>query len=138
MNFAPVIIGAVLGALSAGPAPGAGVLLCDPWHCRSSPYFPPPIVPVRPPVVFLPAPYPPLGPDYPANPPQRPQERPQDPPHVAQAPPPARSPPPPSRHETAQQKDIEDSIEAFCDGHPDEQFCGKLGAWLRAHPNNRR
>jgi hypothetical protein len=96
-----------------------------------------PLAPAQPPGLrhSYAAPYAPLG-----NPPQRPDPPtalapPPDPPR---APPPARRPPPPSRQETAQQKDIETSIEAFCDGHPDEQFCGKLGAWLREHPNNRK
>jgi hypothetical protein len=135
MNLAPLIAGIVLGALSAGPAPGAGVLLCDPWGCRSSPYWPPVPVPVRPPVAFLP---PGPGPEVYTAPPQRRTEALPDPPPLSQAPPPPRSPRPPSRQEAAQQADIEASIEAFCDGHPDEQFCGKLGTWLRAHPNNRR
>jgi hypothetical protein len=31
-------------------------------------------------------------------------------------------------------KEIEDDILAFCDEKPDTPFCGKLGAYLRAHP----
>jgi hypothetical protein len=52
MNLAPIIAGVVLGALAATPAPAEGVLLCSPWGCRSSPYIPPPIVPVSPPVIW--------------------------------------------------------------------------------------
>jgi hypothetical protein len=56
MNLAP-IAGAVFGALAATPALAGGVLMCDPWHCRSTPYFPPPIVPVGPPVISTQIPY---------------------------------------------------------------------------------
>ena len=32
-------------------------------------------------------------------------------------------------------REIEADIMDFCDGHPDEKFCGKLGLWLRQHPD---
>ena len=33
--------------------------------------------------------------------------------------------------------EIEHDILDFCDAHPDETFCGKLGAYLRSHPQPR-
>jgi hypothetical protein len=160
MNLAPVMIGAVLGALGATPAPAGGVLICTPFGCRSSPYFPPPIVLTRPPVIWQqaspgrPQPFPPLGPDepppaYPLAPPVprglRPSYAPPPPPlgnppqwrqpPQAEAPPRVDSTPaPPSRREAQEQHAIEADIMQFCDAHPDEAFCGRLGAWLRAHP----
>jgi hypothetical protein len=41
-------------------------------------------------------------------------------------------PPPDDGH-----KEIENDIMAFCDNHPDEPFCGKLGKWLREHGDQR-
>lgn len=49
------------------------------------------------------------------------------------APPPAPSAPPPQRD--ALSREIEADIMKFCDSHPDELFCGKLGLWLRQHPD---
>jgi hypothetical protein len=49
------------------------------------------------------------------------------------APPPAPAAPPPQRD--ALSSEIEADITEFCDGHPDEKFCGKLGLWLRQHPD---
>jgi len=49
------------------------------------------------------------------------------------APPPAPAAPPPQRD--ALSREIEADIMEFCDGHPDEKFCGKLGLWLRQHPD---
>ena len=48
---------AALCAASAAPAPAqaGGVLLCSFYGCRSSPYFPPPVVAVSPPVVAIPS-----------------------------------------------------------------------------------
>jgi hypothetical protein len=147
MNLAPIIAGIVFGALSAGPAPAGGVLLCDPWGCRSSPYFPPPIIAVQPPVVFLPpgpGPLPPgvdpsrLRRDLPP-PPLRPGALYPSP--VPQAAPPPqlshRLPAPPpalSKQEVQDQHEIEDGIMEFCDHSPDTPFCGRLGSWLRTHP----
>ncbi len=45
---------AAIGA--ASPADAGGVLLCNWLGCRSSPYFPPPVVVAYPPAVFMPPP----------------------------------------------------------------------------------
>jgi hypothetical protein len=129
INIAPIIAGAILGALGAVPAPAGAVLYCGPFGCVSSPYFRPPIIQVPPPVVYQDSrPPPPYAP---------PQRRQPDRPRVDSTPP----PPPPSRRaealpppKTAQELEIEGSIMDFCDAHPDEGFCTKLGSWLRAHP----
>jgi hypothetical protein len=47
-----------------------------------------------------------------------------------QAPPPASEP-----QRDALSREIEADIMEFCDKHPDEKFCGKLGLWLRQHPD---
>jgi hypothetical protein len=110
------------------------VLLGPPPYPPLGPDVSPPAYPLAPPAprglrpTYAP-PYPPLG-----NPPQWRQP---DPPRVEStpAPPRASSPPPrPSRREADEHREVEQSIEAFCDAHPDEAFCGKLGAWMRAHP----
>jgi hypothetical protein len=174
-----------LGAgLITGPAWGGGVLMCDGYHCRSTPYFPPPIIYTRPPVistyrgpppppaaVFIPNShgctqgvdiYPPGWPrdlpppeGYRRNPNPCPGPTAYD--HaVAQAqarglpipPPPGRQQaqaPRPSRpnvevpppDEVDQQAEIEGDIMAFCDKNPDQSFCGKLGSYLRKHPDRR-
>lgn len=57
-KLAVALVGlAALAAASAAPAPAraGGVLLCNEYGCRSSPYFPPPVVAVSPPVVYVPA-----------------------------------------------------------------------------------
>jgi len=46
------------------------------------------------------------------------------------------APPPPQRD--ALSREIEADITQFCDGHPDESFCRKLGLWLRQHPEAQR
>ncbi len=59
-------------------------------------------------------------------------------PNVAapQAAPPPAAPGPPQAD--ALSREIEADIIAFCDRHPDESFCAKLGLWLRQHPNAQR
>jgi hypothetical protein len=56
------------------------------------------------------------------------------------APPPApnvaAAPPPPQRD--ALSREIEADIMQFCDRHPEESFCAKLGLWLRQHPDPAR
>ena len=47
---------------------------------------------------------------------------------------PARNAAPPPQRD-ALSREIEADIMEFCDGHPDEKFCGKLGLWLRQHPD---
>jgi hypothetical protein len=158
INLAPIIAGALLGALAATPAPAGAVLLCSPYGCVSSPYFRPPIVPVGPPVIWRasptpgrPLPYPPLGPDepppaYPLAPAQPPGLRPtpappypplgnprqwQQPPQAEALPPPQAAPSP---REQQEQHAIESDIMAFCDVHQGEAFCGRLHHWLRDHP----
>jgi hypothetical protein len=133
--IAPVI------PLPAPPLFSSGaVLLCNPFGCRSSPYIPPPPVYVPPLVIYSPQPTQPPGP--------RPFYRPapgQPGPPVAAIPPPAMPAPPPGAAAPApppglphqDQQEIEASILDFCDAHPDESFCTKLGAYLRAHPQTR-
>jgi hypothetical protein len=158
MNIGAVIAGIALGFLSTAPRSYAGgVVYCYPnGYCRSQPYFTPPIIPVGPPVVQqwsgVPDPKYPLAPPFPpgmrpsiaapypplSNLPQ--YQEPPSPPPVAALPPPhhdVRPSPPPPRNpprKTAEEKEIESSIMDFCDAHPDEAFCGRLGAYLRKHP----
>jgi hypothetical protein len=54
-------------------------------------------------------------------------------PSPSTAPPPAPTAPAPQRD--ALSREIEADITEFCDSHPDEKFCGKLGLWLRQHPD---
>jgi hypothetical protein len=130
----------LLAALAAfsSPAMAGGVLICNPWGCRSTPYFPPPIYIRAPfvisdyrPAVRLPPPYPPLGPEnppppaYPLAPERPPGLRPSYPPPY----PPLGNPP-----KGAEEKGIENDILAFCDAKPDTPFCGRLGEYLRSHP----
>jgi hypothetical protein len=115
-----------------------GVLICNPWGCRSTPYFPPPIFIQPPPIISdyrpatrLPPPYPPLGPEtppppaYPLAPERPPGLRPSYPPPY----PPLGNPP-----KGAEEKGIENDILAFCDAKPDTPFCARLGEYLRSHP----
>jgi hypothetical protein len=127
MNIAQAILGTVLSFAQ----PTGAVLLCNPYGCRSSPYYPPP--------VYLPAPR--VSPPVPAQVTAPPRYRPPrggapiSRPNV-QVPPPDDSRPEPLPDREA--KVIEGDIMVFCDNHPDEQFCGKLGAYLRAHPESKR
>ena len=145
MNLPAFIAGAILNFVP--PIYGAGgVLLCNEFGCRSSPYFPPPIVSVAPPVVYMPANPPVRRPPPPAynGPPGPPAQvyapNPNGGPAVRVFPPGALGPrytqprrdPPPQRD--AEAAEIEGDITAFCDAHPDEPFCGKLGHYLRTHP----
>jgi hypothetical protein len=130
INIAPLIAGALLGGFGIAPPPafGGGVLYCNVYGCTSSPYFRPPIVPTSPPVVIVPPPLaiPPAPPPVVAAP---------DPPPRVD-PTPRRADPPPrlSKREQQERAGIEQDITTFCDAHPDEQFCGRLGQWLRSHP----
>ena len=138
VNIANLIAGALLGGIAIAPPPAAGgaVMYCNVYGCTSSPYFRPPIVPAGPPVVFTPPPLaiPPARPQVyaPAPPldPPRPRAEPPTPPPPPHAIPPAA----PTKTERREQAAIEQDIMAFCDAHPDEQFCGRLGEWLRTHP----
>lgn len=59
---------------------------------------------------------------------------------VVPAPQPYYPPLPPQQHPrprpTAEEADLKGEILAFCDHHPEERFCGKLGAWLQQHPES--
>jgi hypothetical protein len=173
----------VLNAIAFGLSlvhPAGGVLLCNQYGCRSSPYFPPPIIYTRPPVIstyrgpppppavaFIPNSHgctqgvdiyppgwdrrlpPPVG--YRRNPVPCPGPTTDDlaaaqaqarglppPPRQAMAPRPSRpnvEVPPPDGVD--QKSEIEGDIMAFCDKNPDESFCGKLGTYLRQHPDRR-
>jgi hypothetical protein len=188
MNLFGTIV-AGLGMLAGSPALGGGVLVCDRFHCRSSPYFPPPIIYTRPPVIstyrgppppefvpfrpFVKEPscsdgvdiYPP-GWDRSLPPPEgyrrratpcpgptasdlaaaRDQARGLPPPYprreAAAVPrtsrPDVAVPPPDAEEEAASKAEIEQNIIDFCDKNPEEQFCGKLGAFLRKHPDRRQ
>jgi hypothetical protein len=49
------------------------------------------------------------------------------------------APPPPAQpQQDALSREIEADIIQFCDRHPEESFCTKLGVWLRQHPEARR
>ena len=134
-------LGVVAAALIASPAFAGGVIVCGPFiGCIGSPYFPPvPPIAAYPPVIIQgyypppdPAPLARVRPNYPVYPLDRRAE-----PYRA---PPVRNqrvaPAPPQRD--AASNEIEADIMAFCDGHPDEPFCGKLGAWLRKHPRSQQ
>jgi hypothetical protein len=57
-------------------------------------------------------------------------------PHVRREPP--RAPQGrPSPRDAQAQAEIEHEIMDFCNANPDEAFCGKLGEWLRSHPQAR-
>ena len=135
--------------IASGPVYGGGVLLCNEYGCRSSPYFPPPIVRVGPPVVYMPA-----------NPPEMISPRLRLPPPAGVTTAPVRPAYPPARvaRPTAQSApasplrsrpdvpvpdpeaaEVQDGILAFC-GQPDhssEPFCVKLGDYLAKHPEAR-
>jgi hypothetical protein len=115
-----IILGAAL-AISCTGAHAGGILMCDQFHCRSVVEFPPPIILPFPPVLST------QRPVYRAPPPPL-QLAPRPPPRYAQ------QPQPPDADEA---KGIENDIEGFCDQHPDEQFCSRLGKWLRDHPRGR-
>ena len=55
---APIALATVALATfaAATPAAAGGVLLCNWLGCRSSPYFPPPVIVAYPPAVFMPPP----------------------------------------------------------------------------------
>jgi hypothetical protein len=142
---------------SIATAHAGGVLLCNEYGCRSQPYFTPPIYAVGPPAVYMPANPPgprPLPPAYngPIGPPApvyapgpngpvrvyppgalgaQPHANPR---HASR--PDVQVPPPdgPSRKD-AEADAIEQDITGFCDTHPDEPFCGRLGEYLRKHPD---
>jgi hypothetical protein len=139
INIAPLIAGALLGGIGIAPPPafGGGVLYCNIYGCTSSPYFRPPIVPTSPPVVIIPPPLaiPPAPRPVVAPPPPL---RVDPPPRVDPTPRQADPPPRLSKREQQDKANIEQDILAFCDAHPDEHFCGRLGEWLRAHPNGRK
>jgi hypothetical protein len=126
---------------SGVPAHAGAILMCNQYGCRSSPYLPPPIVFNPPPVIYNPAPH--GGPAVVYGVPLAPS--PIIPPRArcctaeAPAPPPPVRRTPPSRSASAdpEGKAIERDIMNFCDAHPDEQFCGRLGAFLRNHPEAR-
>ena len=137
MNIFGVI--ATVAGLASGPAWGGGVLVCGPYGCRSSPYFPPPIVSIGPPVVSTRPPVINVPAALPAAPlvvyPQRAYEPRRGPPPPRQAD--ARPRPPRESGDVEEGREIEGDIMAFCDAHPEEPFCGKLGAFLRKHPERR-
>ena len=139
---------AAVACLACMPAWAGGVMLCNQFGCRSSPYFPPPIVYTPPRAVFIPNShgctqgidvYPP-GWDRNLPPPPGYRRNPNPCPPVrsaeqivedAQRRAPAPRQPAPK---DAQAAEIEGDIMKFCDDHPDEPFCGKLGSYLRKHP----
>ena len=135
--------------LATAPAWGGGVLLCNEYGCRSTPYFPPPIVAIGPPAVYMPANPPtmavpcrlwpgervpgclaPYQRGAPVRLPGQDATRQRGQPNYrtseAPRPPPVSGPDP--------KAEIEADIMDFCDAHPDERFCGKLGSYLRQHP----
>jgi hypothetical protein len=46
--------------------------------------------------------------------------------------------PPAQPQQDALSREIEADIIQFCDRHPEESFCTKLGVWLRQHPQAQR
>lgn len=115
-----LLLAAVALAALVPSAHAGGIVICSNWGCRSIaiPFvnvqpMPQRAVPQRPP--------PPVA----AVPPQR-RSRPN-----VEVPPPDDAT---ADKDAAEAKAIEDDIEAFCDKHSDEQFCGRLGSWLRKHP----
>jgi hypothetical protein len=140
----PTIVFALALIASGVPANAGAVLLCNEFGCRSSPYIPPVPVPVGPPAIYSAPPH--GGPTVaygvplarsPIIPPPTSWPRlrlPDFPPEAYRAPPP---PPPRSASADPEGKAIERDILEFCDRHPDEPFCGKLGAFLRKHPEAR-
>jgi hypothetical protein len=117
-TIAAILLAATTAIAAALPAHAGGVLLCNEYGCRSSPYFPPPIIAMFPPVVYMP-PNPPVRPPPPPAYTGLPQAR------NAPASPPRTAPP-----ATAEENEIEGDILAFCRNHADEPFCGKLHGYL--------
>jgi len=148
VNIAATIVAGFLGAFPGVPAFGGGVLLCNEFGCRSSPYFPPIPIPTPPPVIYNPAPhggparaYPPVVVPRAIVPippptvwPQRQPDLTPSPPHVGRR---SDPPPPPRERADPEGKAIERDITAFCEAHPDEGFCQRLDAFLRKHPEAR-
>ena len=127
-----LVLATIVGVSLVIPAHAGGVLLCSPYGCRSSPYFPPPIFRTGPPVVYLPPPVDHRHPVFVA-----PRFKP-----AVDAP--RGTPQPRTQHEARRQEDnpqakeIEGDIMDFCDQHPEEKFCGKLGTYLRKHNGERQ
>lgn len=151
----PLALIATAAWIASGPAFGGGVLLCNEYGCRSSPYFPPPIISVGPPAVYV-APNPPqmntprqmyqprlrLWPGEVATPGY-------SGPPVSPAPPPARVARPYPNDAPARSRpdapvpdpradEIEGDILTFCREHPTEGFCTKLTDYLDKHGERRR
>jgi hypothetical protein len=138
-TIAAILLAATTAIAAALPAHAGGVLLCNEYGCRSSPYFPPPIIAAFPPVVYMP-------PNSPVRPPPPPYVGPPGLPAPIYAPPVAAprppatlgrtvirspaSPPRASPQATAEENEIEGDILAFCRDHADERFCGKLTDYL--------
>jgi hypothetical protein len=118
VNIAGVIAGTLLSF-----AQGGSFVACSPYGCRST-FVRPPIVMTYPQVIITSPPgvigYKPYWSELPV-----------------QAPPPRNPRPAPPPRKDAEATDIEASIMDFCDQHPDERFCGKLGAYLRKHPDRK-
>lgn len=125
-TIAAILLAATTAIAAALPAHAGGVLLCNEYGCRSSPYFPPPIIAAFPPVVYMP-PNPPVRspppPVYRGSPPAYPEAR-----NAPRGSP--RSAPPAERRPSAEENEIEDDILTFCQDHADEPFCGKLAGYL--------
>lgn len=117
-TIAAILLAATTAIAAALPAHAGGVLLCNAYGCRSSPYFPPPIIAAFPPVVYMP-------PNRPVRPPQPPAYT--APPQARTAP---ASQPTAAPRPTAEENEIEGDILAFCRDHADEPFCGKLHGYL--------
>jgi hypothetical protein len=127
-----------LALIASGvPAQAGAILMCNEWGCRSSPYLPPIPVPVRPLAIYSAPPR--GGPNVAYGVPLA--RSPIIPPHTSwpQQREAYRSPPPPVRRAPprpdAEAQAIESDIMDFCDHHSDEPFCGKLGSYLRKHPD---
>jgi len=120
------------------------VLWCYEYGCRSSPYLPPPVIPVRPRVITPPMLPVPRAPAAPVAAPVPPPVVPLDPPPLAEVPPgpPIAAAPPPAPvrpspkakfQRDPEQVDIESDIKVFCETHQDEAMCIKLDHYLRKH-----
>ena len=136
-TIAAILLAATTAIAAALPGDAGGVLLCNEYGCRSSPYFPPPIVAAFPPAIYMPAnpparslPPPYVGPPAPVYAPPVAAPRPpatlgRPVAHGAPASPPRAAP-----RATAEENEIEGDILAFCRDHADEPFCGKLHGYL--------